>query len=45
MPLIKDDMLETSNVYSERVNEKMTFFHPGLDLSGLDISKSFVAAN
>lgn len=35
----KDELVETLDCYFERANEPMDFFHPGLDLNGIDLFK------
>lgn len=35
----KEKLVKISNIYFERVNEKMSFFHPDMDLSQLDLFK------
>lgn len=37
--VLKEDLMQTSNIYFEREKEQVTFFHPGLDLISMDIFK------
>lgn len=39
--VLKDDQVETFDVYFEREKKKITLFHPGLDLNHLDVFKVF----